>query len=98
MNIEQHLLTKLSEECAEIQQKTSKASIFGRDSVAPSAPEAGDNEHCLNLEFNDLIGITELLAEECGYRISPNRELINAKKEKVKHYMKISQNLGFTES
>lgn len=61
LNKTEHLLTCLSEECAEIQQLCSKALRFGLDSYHPDDLEMLQNIHKLKLEINDLFAVVDYL-------------------------------------
>jgi NTP pyrophosphatase (non-canonical NTP hydrolase) len=91
-----YLLCKVMEECAEIAQVASKAITFGLDSFHPSDSEKLQNFKKIRMEFNDLIGVMRML-EEIGVFNTANlidEELIEAKIQKVTHFMEISRSLG----
>lgn len=93
MNTVEHLLTCVNEECGEIVQDTSKILRFGFTDINPKT--LMDNRTNFIKEINDLIGVLELLKEE-GVQLSGlfNREDIEAKKQKLRHYMNVSRELG----
>jgi hypothetical protein len=62
MTREQHLLIKLSEECAEVAHRVSKALRFGLDEIQPG--QDLDNGERLWQEIHDLIAVIEMLGEE----------------------------------
>lgn len=92
MNKIEYLLTCAAEEGGEISQAAAKCARFGLDDTHPK------NENVPNIklfikEVNDLLGVVELLQEceipellELG-----NRKDIEAKKEKVRHWMGYSR-------
>lgn len=91
MNRLEHLLTKLIDECAEIQQATTKALNFGLEDGYPNTDRTnvGDMRH----EFNDLIGVVHMLEAE-GLNLSLDMGKIQAKKVKVEHWLKYSKQQG----
>lgn len=92
MNKTEHLLTCLMEECAEIQQATSKALRFGLDDGRPNSETT--NAEDIAIECTDLIAIIEMLHET---RIIPqidNTIAIEQKKAKVRKYMKYAETRG----
>lgn len=96
MNETQYLLICLSEECAEVSQRVSKALRFGLHEVQPPTPSLPQGHTMSNLErleqeFNDLLAVGEAL----GLRISPKE--IKAKKEKIAKYMDYSREQGTLE-
>jgi hypothetical protein len=97
MNREQYLLLLLMEEAAEVSQVASKTVRFGLDSSNPVHPEEGDNEYKLNLEWNDMIAIMEVLEDEGIVTCKLNREAIDKKKKKLNKYYAMSQGLGKVE-
>lgn len=92
MNITQHLLTKLVEECAEVQQIALKAQQFGLDDVAPNNLKS--NIQRLHAELNDLWGVVELLNEESGLDYKVDLDAIDKKKAKVRKWRNYSAQLG----
>lgn len=75
-----YLLTCLMEECAELAQAASKAIRFG---LSDHNPETGiKNIEQLEMEFNDLLGIIELLNDH-GVSVSSSPAQILAKYNKV---------------
>lgn len=59
MNRREHLLGHVSEECAEIAQRASKAQRFGEDEAQPGQ-ERTNRERIMD-EFWDLVGVLHLL-------------------------------------
>jgi len=94
MNRREHLLTILSEECAEVAKEASKANRFGLNDHQPGQPETETNRKKLTEELNDLIAIAEMLYDE-GY-IDDFLELdkMELKKVKVEKYLLYSKKAG----
>lgn len=86
MTREQHLLTCLAEECAEVAQRASKAIRFGFEETQPEQPL--DNRVRLEQELGDLMGVADLLG------LVPDREHRAKKAARIKKYMKYSAELG----
>lgn len=92
MNIQEYLLTCLSEEAAELIQVVGKAQRFGLDdNYFDESPR-----EALERELNDLLGVIELMNENDDVDITGwiSRDSIEAKKKKVKKFMKYSENKG----
>lgn len=92
MTYEQLLLCKLAEEATEIAKDALKAQQFGLNSYHPET-NLTNIEYITN-ELNDLFAILEMLNEYGSFEYVPCQKAINDKKEKVLHYMKLSQQLG----
>lgn len=83
-----HLLTLASEEAIEVAKELLKCVRFTpHDSL-----DGVSNIERVNNEFSDLIAILELL-EEHEILIGAHRELIDKKKERLKHWMAVSDRL-----
>ena len=93
MNNEQYLLEKLGEECVEVSLIASKAKQFGLESNNNGLLPRTNKEE-IHRELDDVMAQIEMLNEETDFNYTPNREAINAKKEKMKHYRNISIQLG----
>lgn len=89
MNETEHLLTNLSEECAETIQRVSKAIRFGLSEIQPGQLE--DNTRRLEREYAELVAVAELLG------LQAREEDKAAKREKLKKYMDYSRRLGTLE-
>lgn len=94
MNLKQHLLGKLAEEGAEIGQVALKTQQFGFDEQCPGQPYT--NAERTHQELDDLTAIVEML-NDLGFAYTPNRERIEAKKEKVVKFMHHSVGLGMVD-
>lgn len=90
MNEQEHLLTVVSEECAEVSQRACKAIRFGLYEVQPGQSE--DNKRRLEREYAELIAVGELL----GLRVREEDKA--AKREKLKKYMDYSREIGTLEA
>ena len=89
MTREQHILTCLAEECAEVAQRASKAIRFGMDEVQPG--QEHDNKLRLEAELGDLMGACDMLG------IVPRQVERDLKPARVERYMRLSQSLGMLE-
>ena len=94
MNLQQFLLTKITEEACEIGQIALKTQQFGFDETCPGMPFT--NAERLHQEIDDLQAAVEML-NDVGLNYTPNRDRIEHKKEKVFHYLKYSVGLGMVE-
>lgn len=99
MNRTEHLLTVLGEECAEVQQRVSKALRFGLDEVEPG--QALPNRDRIVKELHDLFAVVEMLQERAilhacdGFLLDiTGREEANHKHAKVSKYLDYSRVLG----
>lgn len=98
MNREEHLLTIVSEECAEIAQRASKCARFGMyqiqkdiDDKPEENPGKLTNRRRMLLEYSHLIATMQLL----GIYIDDIPEvLIMNKKDKIEKYLIRSKSLG----
>lgn len=92
MNRVQYLLTKLAEEASEISQIALKTQQFGLDEKLPGQ----DLTNCdrIEMEFNDLLGVIELLNQEFGCNIRQDDVAIKAKGEKINKYYQYSIECG----
>lgn len=92
MNIHDHLLVILSEECSEVTKEVSKSLRFGLKDFHPKYGNI-PNDIRLSDELCDLMGVVEMLQEE-GVIPELSKEKIENKKIKIKKYMNISRQLG----
>jgi NTP pyrophosphatase (non-canonical NTP hydrolase) len=86
MTREQHLLTVLAEECAEVAQRAAKAVRFGMAEVQPG--QDADNRARLEAELGDLMGMLDMLD------LVPDEERRREKPTRVEHYLGYSESLG----
>jgi len=94
--IEQHLLTKLIEECSEIQKRACKALCYGIDDRDPTrlVGHVQTERERLFDEINDLVGVVEMLCERGVFPAELDRAKVEAKKQKVLHFMKYARDRG----
>lgn len=96
MNHDEHLLTCLAEECAEVAQRVSKALRFGLTEVQPGQPL--NNAERIAEEIKDLLSVAAIL-ERHGILADflPMAGEIAAKEEKIERFMSISREQGVLE-
>jgi len=92
MTKEEHLLTCLAEECAEVAQRVSKALRFGTTEIQQGQPL--DNAARIMSEINDLIAVIEILQTVKVLLSGPDRTAINAKKNKLIEWIRYSETCG----
>ncbi len=91
MNRLEHLLTILTEECAELQQATAKALRFGLQDGCPGTDRT--NEADMRVELNQLYAVADMLREE-GLKLDPDYKVTRDKKAKVEHYLEYARKQG----
>lgn len=91
----QYLLTKLAEENSEVAQVAAKLQQFGL--LTPYPADGPTNRELAHRKLDDLMGVIEMLNEECDFAYHPNRERIEAKKRKVASFRQDSIALGLVE-
>lgn len=91
MNRQEHLLTILAEECAEVAQRATKALRFGLDEVQPGQDLT--NAERIVVELTDLFAVVLMLEEE-GHLVLDGSGGENAKRAKVEKYLLLSEMLG----
>lgn len=93
MNRIEHLLTCISEECAEVQQAVAKAQRFGLDDGYPGTDRT--NRGDLEKEITDLFAVLEMLEDEGVLQVtSSRRKEIDLKKAKVCEFMRYAERRG----
>lgn len=92
MNLTEQLLLIVIEECDEISQRATKALRFGMTEKEPGQED--DNAQRLVYEFNDLVGVMELLHETKQIPMVYDKMSAMKKKEKVIKYLAYSEELG----
>ena len=92
MTEEEHLLTILAEECAEVAHRVSKALRFSLDEVEPG--QKMSNAQRIRYELDDLIAI-ELMLVERGIipHVGPSQHM-ELKQARVRDYLKHSRDVG----
>lgn len=86
MNKQEHLLSILAEECAEVAHRASKALRFGLDEIQPG--QSLSNKERIELELADLMAVVALL----DFTIRRKDALL--KKEKIENFLRLSKKLG----
>lgn len=91
MDFKQYLQVCLMEECNEVAHATSKMLRF----TEHDSPVIGGRTNFQNLfqEYNELLAVVELLAEQ-GLHLSRDEEIIEVKKKRLIDYANYSQLLG----
>lgn len=92
MNMTDHLLVLLAEECAEVQHAIAKALRFGLDHKWPEKEKT--NRDQITLEVNDVITIASILRARGDIDIAPDNE---AKSAKLARMIRLSADLGRVE-
>ena len=98
MTRHEHLMMHVMEECAEVQQRISKAMRFGMEQVQKAAddrpeqnPQEWDNAERIWREYVDLIALMEML----GFNAEDAPQVqIAQKKEKVEKYLLLAKREG----
>lgn len=90
MNREQMLLNILSEECAEVAQRASKAIRFGMEEKQPG--QHSTNRDRLEMELGDLMGMVDMLG------LIPDHATRTLKPKKVERYLNLSIKQGCMEA
>lgn len=89
------LLTLLSEECNETAQRASKAIRFGLDEVQEGQPFT--NADRIVYEFNDLLAVMELMADEGLIPRVRDTVAVALKKIKIEKWLNYSISCGTLE-
>tara|TARA_R110002126_G_scaffold1757_1_gene10543 strand:+ start:4387 stop:4716 length:330 start_codon:yes stop_codon:yes gene_type:complete len=106
MDRQEHLITILGEECSELHQELCKALRFGLNDREPG--NLLDNSQKIFSEFNDLMAMVEMVNEsvkdtsfdKCkatygdGGIMYIDKDMIEAKKEKVERFLSYSKERG----
>ena len=97
MNVDEHLLVTLIEECNEVSYHTSKALRFGLDDRNPRQLFAATEQRNIETELNHILAMIELLSERGiipNLLDEPDREAIDAKKKAVWKYCDYAHRRG----
>lgn len=93
MNRQEHLLTCLAEECAEVAQRVSKALRFGLLEIQPGQPLT--NQERINEEIYDLLSVIDILE---GYGIlldvDHDADRVARKQAKIEKFMTYAAERG----
>lgn len=97
MNETEYLLTCLSEECAEVAHRVSKALRFGLKEKQKDQEKTNAERICD--EFVDLMALMEMLSWPLGALIAQGTspywdDRIEVKKEKVRRYLEYAKKCG----
>lgn len=96
MNRQEYLLSLVAEECAEVQQRVSKALRFGLNEIQPGQPL--NNTQRIMEEFRDLLVVVELAQEAgvlpCNSNFGLTSDFRRNKREKVLKFMDYSRQQG----
>lgn len=97
MTREELLLLRLMEECAEVQQRTSKQLNFGPNERQPTVPNAETNVERLRFEILDVMAVVHILMEEGIIPVITHEEILTrkvVKRARIEHYLTYSKSLG----
>lgn len=96
INQTEHLLICAAEECAEVQQRITKALRFGLDEIQPG--QEFTNAHRIMTELADLLGVLEMLSDVLPQLrdMSPD-DVIKTKQAKVRRFMDYARAVGTLE-
>lgn len=97
MNYKEYLLTKLAEECSELAQISSKMNVFGVHSFDPADPEQVTNEQHMNIEYNDVLAVMDMLKEVLLLDVGRDNQMIEIKKQKMLRMWNISKKVNSNE-
>ncbi len=93
MKLHEHLLTLLTEECAEVQQRATKAMRFGLLEVQEG--QKLDNAERIIDEFHDLIAVVILMERESIIpHAFPSAEELEVKIKKKLDYIELARKFG----
>jgi hypothetical protein len=93
LNMQEHLLTILGEEGAEVSQAVSKIMRFGLNDINPKTNRT--NYEALVTELNDVAAILEMLSEVgMSFPGLYDRAEMDAKKARVRNMMEYSYSRG----
>jgi hypothetical protein len=93
LTVEQHLLSCLAEECAEVAERVSKALRFGIGEVQPG--QSLTNAERIVVEFQDLMGVAKMLHDRGVLNLDgDDSDALLAKEAKVKKFMVYAKSIG----
>ena len=87
-----HILACLGEECGEVQQIVGKTQRFGIYDHHPL--EGNSNFEKMRAEVHDILATFEMVCDKLGEEMFIDKDAIQAKKDRVHHYMKYSRDVG----
>ena len=91
MTTNEHLLTIVGEECAEVHQRAAKALRFGLDEIQPG--QSLTNAERIMVEFDDLLAVILMLQERALLPGTHSRR-IQEKKDKVAEFLRYAAECG----
>ena len=93
MNLKEHLLTVLCEECAEVQQAASKALRFGAQDSRPGTDST--NAKDIEKEFIEAMAVRDML-RELGVINQPSnsKQIYDDKRKRVEKYLELARKNG----
>lgn len=91
MNLQEHLLTCMAEECVETAQRITKALRFGLEEIQPGQPLT--NLQRINVELTDLMAVASMLNDH-GVDIKPDPDGFLFKKAKVMKFALYAKDQG----
>lgn len=94
MTVQEHLLTCLIEECAEVSHRACKALRFGIDDSDPTIENARTERVMLKQELTDLFAVVELLFDQSILPDGFDRDAAREKKKKVRKFMDYARERG----
>ena len=93
MTREEHLLTIVAEECAEVAQRATKGLRFGLTDPAGTQEGELSNKERLLQEYGDLIAVMRMLFPEEFSHITPTEYQLK-KVERIEKYLILSKQIG----
>ena len=93
MTREEHLLSIVAEECAEVAQRATKALRFGLTDPAGTQPGQDNNKERLLQEYGDLMAAMRMLFPEEFSHI-PSTEYQQKKVERIEKFLILSKEIG----
>jgi len=93
MNLKEHLLITLAEECAEVQQAVSKALRFGAKYSRPGSEST--NARDIEKEFIEAMAVRDML-RELGVITQPgdSKKIYDDKRARVEKYLDLARKNG----
>ncbi len=93
MNLSEHLLVVLGEECAEVQKEISKALRFGIHDCAPKTDVT--NAEKISIEFIEAMAARDMLVDLGVISIPENaKEIYEDKKSRIAHFVGYAKQVG----
>ena len=93
MNVREHLLTVLAEECAEVQIAVSKTLRFGKDDCRPGSTVTNAKE--IEKEFIEAMAVRDML-RELGVIVQPDesKRIYDEKRARVEKFIAYARSKG----